>query len=262
MAPVLAAMDAIIVHTEPNRARLEVLYPEASGRVHVVPHAAWAPGARPSKEAARANLGIAGPGPIVLFFGAIRRNKGLGLLLEALKILSDDGGSCPRLLVAGRPDREGFGEYEETIRRLRIGDLVDRRPTFVAEQDVAKYYAACDVVALPYEPSFQAQSGILLDAYSHGRPVVVTDVGGVGTTVREDQTGEVIDERTPAVLAAAIRRVLNNPEQQAALVARLAHLQATKYSWGEMAKRTRAVYEVALQEFGKRAPSKVAGGAQ
>lgn len=255
MAPILRAMDAVIVHTEANRVRLEALYPEASGRVHVVPHAAWATSARLSKHEARADLGIAGPAPIVLFFGAIRRNKGLGLLLNALKLLSDSGGTCPRLVVAGRPDRDGFGEYEDLIRRLRIDYLVDRRLTFIAEQDVAKFYAACDVVALPYEPSFQAQSGILLDAYSYGRPVVVTDVGGVGMTVREDGTGEVLEERTPAALAAAISRVLDHPEQQAALASRLAYLQATKYSWGEMARRTMAVYEAALLGFAKRAPA-------
>jgi glycosyltransferase involved in cell wall biosynthesis len=257
LAPILDAMDAIIVHTEPNRSRLEALYPRVLGRVHVVPHAAWTPAGGVAKDAARVDLGIPASEHVVLFFGAIRRNKGLGLLLEAIKDLSDRGRVRPRLIVAGLPDRDGFDEYEEAICRLQIGDLVDRRLNFVPEKDVAKYYSACDVVALPYEASFQAQSGILLDAYSHERPVVVTDVGGVGATVREDGTGEVLTRRTPADLADAIERVLLYPERQLALGDRLRHLRATKYSWSEMATRTRAVYADARKAFAKRAQTDV-----
>ncbi|HAP77354.1 MAG TPA: hypothetical protein DCR14_14885 [Acidimicrobiaceae bacterium] len=139
--------------------------------------------------------------PTVLLFGSLRANKGIDDFLRALPLLTEPS---LRVVVAGGGERE----IESRLRahqamdprlELELGQVDDHRKWELFES------ASC--VVLPYT-SFHSQSGVLADAYSASRPLVVTDVGAIGPTVRDDQTGEVVPPSDPAALAAAIDKVL------------------------------------------------------
>jgi glycosyltransferase involved in cell wall biosynthesis len=133
-------------------------------------------------------LGIKKDDEVILFFGYIRKYKGLDILLKAFpKILEKLPNTF--LLVVGEfydnPD-----SYFKLIEELKIMERVKVINQFVPNEDVAKYYLASDVVVLPYRSA--TQSGILNVAYGFNKPVIVTNVGGLAEFVIEGKTGFVI----------------------------------------------------------------------
>jgi D-inositol-3-phosphate glycosyltransferase len=242
LSAIYDAMDALIVHSNANKRRLVELHPKLGQKVSVIPHGIWRAMAEVARGEALRELGVPTGRPVILFFGVIRRNKGLHLLLESLAHLRD-AEPAPLLLVAGQPSTvDGFAEYAARIRDLGLEGSVMTHLQRVPESRMPLYYAAADVVALPYEPTFQAQSGILVDAYAYGVPLVVTDVGGIGETVRGDDTGIVVERRDPAEFASALRRLLTDPGARAAAARRMRELAQGAYSWAAVGARTREIY--------------------
>jgi glycosyltransferase involved in cell wall biosynthesis len=133
-------------------------------------------------------LGIKKDDEVILFFGYIRKYKGLDILLKAFpKILEKLPNTF--LLVVGEfydnPD-----SYFKLIEELKIMERVKVINQFVPNEEVAKYFLASDVVVLPYRSA--TQSGILNVAYGFNKPVIVTNVGGLAEFVIEGKTGFVI----------------------------------------------------------------------
>jgi glycosyltransferase involved in cell wall biosynthesis len=113
----------------------------------------------------------AGQHDVVLFFGLVRPYKGLEILLEAAKHLSDERDFV--LVVAGEHYEER-GEYEAQITRLGIGDRVRLHDAYVPNEDVAGLFALADVCVLPYRHA--TGSGVANIAVSHDVPLVMSDL--------------------------------------------------------------------------------------
>lgn len=253
--PIYQSSDRLIVHSNTNMRRFVEIYPELVDKTVVIPHGAWVPTKRYSKEEARSRLGLPLNRQMILFFGSIRQNKGLGFLLEAIATLCkrflDD--TPPLLIVAGSlPVNESFEPYSQRIMELGIEEYVCAKIGFVPDEEVPYYFCASDVVALPYTDQFQAQSGVLMLAYGYGVPVVVTDVGSLGEIVREDGTGIVVSQRDPDILANALRSILGNPNMRTRAAQSMLRLSVEKYSWRAVAEKTVEVYEMALRQRGAR----------
>lgn len=253
--PIYRCSDKLIVHSITNKRRLVEIYPELLHKIVVIPHGVWLPTKRYSKEEARNRLGIPVNREVILFFGGIRQNKGLNLLLEAMAALCKtySDGPPPLLIVAGSlPVNESFEPYSQRIMELGIEECVCAKIGFVPDEEVPYYFCASDVVALPYTDQFQAHSGVLMLAYGYGVPVVVTDVGSLGETVREDGTGIVVSHRKPDILAEALRSLLGNPDMRTRAAQNMLRLSVEKYSWRAVAEKTVEVYEMALRQRGAR----------
>ncbi len=150
---------------------------------------------------ARSEFDLGQEEKVLLFFGYIRHYKGLDILMEALAILLRMDPTY-RLLVAGE-SYEDETQYVELIDKLGIKDQVRFRNEFIPNEKVSRYFEACDVVVLPYRSA--TQSGILNMAYGFEKPVVITDVGGLGEFVDKGKTGIVVDEPTPEAVAKGIQ---------------------------------------------------------
>ena len=152
--------------------------------------------ALPREEACKA-LGLEPGGRNLLFFGLIRKYKGLDLLIKAFGLLPDDY----HLIVAGEPYGD-FGEYQELIDanpgRGRIHCFIG----YVPDADVKKYFSAADLSVLPYRSA--TQSGVVAVSYNFGVPVVATDTGSLRRDVEGRGTGVIVDEPSPENLAGAI----------------------------------------------------------
>lgn len=152
-----------------------------------------------SQAAARQTVGLPDSAKLLLFFGFVRRYKGLDLLLRALpeirKKLPD-----VRVVVVGE-FYEPRAEYENLIRELNLADAVIIRDDYCPNELVGTYFAACDAVVLPYRSA--TQSGIIQVAYALETPVITTDVGGLGEVVIEGVTGFIVPpEDSPALVNA------------------------------------------------------------
>ena len=180
-----------------------------------------------SKEAARTQLGLPS-GPIILFFGFIRKYKGLDILLEAMQLLrASNAQVLPTLVVAG----EYYGgreEYEALIDRLGIQDLLEMRTSFISDSEVRYYLSAADFVIQPYRDA--TQSGVTPLAYHFEKPMLVTRVGGLPDLVPDGKVG-VVAEPTPEGVAAGIQKLYQEGEAHF-----LPYLQEEKkkYSWARL----------------------------
>lgn len=166
----------------------------------------------------------------LLFFGFIRKYKGLDLLLEAMADprLKDRN---VQLIIAG----EYYGDkefYEQIIREKGLQERMHLFTDFIPNDEVPLYFSAADVVVLPYRSA--TQSGITQVAYYFERPMIATRVGGLPEAVPEGNTG-LLCEPEPASIAAAIERFL----EPGSLPDVAVHLQAEKekYSWRNFASR-------------------------
>jgi glycosyltransferase involved in cell wall biosynthesis len=226
--------DGLFVHTE----RLAEDLARSLGRPHppitVVPHGIWTVRDRSGIPEMAGRLARRR----LLFFGSVRRNKGLHLLLDAL-------GEMPeyRLTIAGEPDERQYFEEEVLPRvgRLRAAgvqiELMDR---FVPDDEVGPLFAAHSAVVLPYTPEFVAQSGVVFLAIAHGVPVVASHAGGLRGVLEQFRIGTSFEDPSPACVAAAVRELHERPGHD--LEVGLAQA-ARRFSWDGAARATAEVYE-------------------
>jgi glycosyltransferase involved in cell wall biosynthesis len=189
-------------------------------------------GAIISKPEAREKLKIGTEELIVLFFGFIRKYKGLDILLDAMKILHEDP-KCQfsnlKLLIAGE-FYEDEKPYLEQINRLGISNNVILRSDFIPDGDVKYYLCAADAVIQPYRHA--TQSGVTPLAYYFEKPMIVTNVGGLPSLVPNEKAG-LVTEPTAESVANGIRRFYQLGENYF-----LPHLRSEKqkYSWSNLTK--------------------------
>jgi glycosyltransferase involved in cell wall biosynthesis len=158
-------------------------------------------GEKISKEEARRKLGINNEELIILFFGFIRKYKGLDILLDAMKLINTKHQtSNPKLLIAGEfyEDRKA---YDEQIETLGIKDNLILYTEYIPDNEVKNYLCAADVVIQPYRNA--TQSGVIPLAYHYEVPMIVTNVGGLPAMVPDNKVG-LVAEPTAASLAKKI----------------------------------------------------------
>jgi glycosyltransferase involved in cell wall biosynthesis len=218
-------VDYFIVQSRSVERNLQKFVPNA--RYAFVPHPVYNVFGRALPKAeARRRLGLADES-IVLFFGYVRRYKGLHLLLEAMpQILKH----IPvKLLIVGEfyEDEE---IYRKEIQKLGLADHVIVRSQYIPNDEVAFYFSACDVVVLPYISA--TQSGIVQIAYHFDKPVIATDVGGLAEVVIDSKTGFIVPPLDPARLSESIVQFYQE-EKESAFIKNVQQ-EKTKYSWDHM----------------------------
>jgi glycosyltransferase involved in cell wall biosynthesis len=160
---------------------------------------------------------------IILFFGFIRKYKGLDILLRAMAepAIKESG---IRLLVAGE-FYEDSNLYKQLIEELKIGDRLIIKTDFIPDGEVQYYLCAADAVIQPYRHA--TQSGVTPLAYHFEKPMIVSNVGSFAEQVLHEETG-LVTEPEPASLARAILRFYELGEEFF-----IPHLRTEKkkYSW-------------------------------
>lgn len=222
---------------EPHKPAIQVLHPLYDNF-----------GAPVSTEVARKHLHIAADEKVILFFGFIRKYKGLDILLEAMKLVKEkrelagaDGASGGiqkiKCLVAGE-FYDDDKAYREQIQRLGIEDVLLLHTDFIPDSEVKYYLCAADVVVQPYRSA--TQSGVTPLAYHFEKPMIVTNVGGLPSLVPDGKVG-LVCEPEPISLADTILRYFEIGQNHF-----LPGLQAEKekYSWHNLLN---AIFELTAQ---------------
>ncbi len=186
--------SSVIVLSVPSRAKLQEVFPAVATPVEVIDHGVFVMG-DPVAPPARGAL---------LAFGTIRRNK---CTLEAIGgvIAAHAAGADIRLLVAGEAHREDRAYADECLALARSAPgVVEMRIAFVDDADLPALIGACDALLMPYS-TFFSQSGVALLAASNARPVIATDVGGIGTLLDEGMPAiRIAGEPTAAAVEKAV----------------------------------------------------------
>lgn len=185
------------------------------------------------KAAARKHLGLKEDEHIALFFGFIRKYKGLDLLLEAMQFVKNDPRNI-KLMVAGE-FYEDEKEYNELISKSGIANSLIMRTQFIPDSEVKYYLCAADVVVQPYRNA--TQSGVTPLAYHFEVPMVVTNVGGLPSLVPHDKVG-LVCEPEPKAIAATISEYFDKGEQYFLPALRM---EKEKYSWHTLVETIEAI---------------------
>lgn len=184
-----------------------------------------------SKEEARNILNIRKEDKVMLFFGFVREYKGLKYLLEAMKEITGKVSGI-QLWVVGDfgSDRE---VYINKINDLHLQENIKIVEGYIADSEVEKYFAASNLVVLPYISA--TQSGIVQIAYGFQKPVLVTDVGGLPDVVTDHRTGYVVKSESGTAIADAICDYFNKNREEE-FTQNIA-LEAERFSWGAFVNR-------------------------
>jgi glycosyltransferase involved in cell wall biosynthesis len=191
--------DGYLVMSDSVERDLDRLKPGAPRRR--VPHPFYAQfdRGRYSRESARAALGLAGE--VVLFFGYVRRYKGLDTLLEAWPRVREHR---PATLVVAGEFYEDEAPYRALAERVGGEAAVRWMNRYIPDEQVEALFKAADLVVLPYRSG--TQSGVTHVAYAMEVPVLTTDVGGLAETVIPGETGLVVPAERPDALADGVVR--------------------------------------------------------
>ncbi|HVM45918.1 MAG TPA: glycosyltransferase, partial [Candidatus Thermoplasmatota archaeon] len=186
-------------------------------------------------------------GRIVLFLGSLKathRGKGLPVLMEAVRILRDEGREDVRLVVAA--DGEMEAEYMALAQRLGIRDVVIHAKG-VPRDEVALYFAGADVFALP-STWLEAFGLVLAEAMACGTPVVGSRIGGIPYVIGE--AGQLVAPGDAPALARALAAVLDDPELARELGKRGRARVEEMFRWDNTARIAHEAYERALARRG------------
>lgn len=235
---------AIIVHSEYMKNKLVQDFRIDREKISVISHGNfdhYTPGELMSKAEARASLNLSEVDNVALFFGFIREYKGLDLLLDAFEICIRKG-SPLKLIIAGAPRTLELGNcYRRRIEQISKDDSILFHPGFIPSEKVAAYFIACDVVILPYKEI--DHSGIVHLAYSFGRPLIATTVGDFSEVIEDGKSGYLLKENNADCLSDTLLGVFTNSASLEDMGNHARKLSETKYSWSEIAKKTRGLYE-------------------
>jgi len=219
-------VDYFILLSKKVKEDLLTLKPGA--KYKILPHPIYSNFGDPvQKDEARRKLGLTDKN-LILFFGFIRDYKGLDILLKSMAELKEEG---VKLIVAGEfyTDRD---KYLSLIDELNVKDNVYLFTDFIPTSDVKYYFSACNAVILPYKDA--TQSGIVQIAMNFRKPVIATNVGGLGEVIFENRTGFIVEKENPEALAAAIKKFFKENKEDE-FVNNL-EKEVEKYSWSKFVK--------------------------
>lgn len=165
----------------------------------------------------------------MLFFGLVRAYKGLDLLLDAFGKVKDQLTDV-QLIIAGEfyEDEE---KYRHQIFDLGLADRVIIRNEFVADAEVQNYFGAADLITQTYKSA--TQSGVTQVAFHFEKPMLVTNVGGLGEIVHHGKMGYAVEPNANAIAEALLDYYQNNRQADFTDYVRS---EKTKYEWKNMTK--------------------------
>jgi D-inositol-3-phosphate glycosyltransferase len=243
--------DRVIVHTVASKEELTSSFgvrPDKAKVVHQGPYPDFAgAAAQRSLDEARLLLGLPMRDRVILFFGQIKRVKGLDTLIRSFdKVL----GAWPnaRLVIAGPVWKDDYKVYADLIETLQLGDRVVTRLGYIPDDQVPAYFQAADVVALPYRKVYQ--SAVLFMAHSFARPVVATAVGGLAEVIQDGETGWLVSPEDEDALAAALCKVLADASAAERVGLRGRRWVLQHYSWSGIARQVADVYDALVRSRG------------
>lgn len=238
---VIGCSDAVLASCTVEAEQIAQLYDADPHRIEIVPpgvdHAFFSPGHRPQ---ARRALGLAGPGPMLLFVGRIQALKGLDVAVRALADVVATSPEAFLVVVGGPSGPEGGAEVARTralVDHLGLAGHVRMVPPAPHEL-LSTYYRAADVCLVPSRS--ESFGLVALEAAACGTPVVAAAVGGLRTLVDHGRTGFLVEGRDPADFAAHAAQLLLHPQLAAAMGRRAAE-RSLRYTWSGAASRLLAL---------------------
>ncbi len=226
----LKQADYLIFHAKSDEKIIKEMLPGIKSAINPHPTYNFFKVTGISKKEARNVLKIAQEAKVLLFFGFVREYKGLKYLLQAIPRISEEISALKLFIVGDFGTKENMLTYTSMIDKLQIGDYVEIRDGFIPVSEAEEYFAACDIVTLPYISA--TQSGVIQVAYGFDKPVLATNVGGLPDVVNHLQTGYVVEPKNAEAIAEAAIDFFDN--KKSAEFEDHVKEEAYRFSWERM----------------------------
>ena len=178
----------------------------------------------------------------LLFVGRFEERKGLLHLLKAYRRVRESGRECRLLIVGSGPQEREARRYVAT-RRLRDVEFLGR----VSDEDKARYFATADVFVSP-ATGRESFGIVLLEAMAAGAPIVCSDIHGYKGVVRRDEEALLVPPRDPDALAAAIRRLVDDPALRERMN-RSGRERAHQFGWQNITGKVEEYYRFVIRRL-------------
>lgn len=207
-------VDKIIVHNQISYKTLSnylLNYSNSNNllsKCNIIPHGSYI-GMLPdkiNKTDAKKKFGISENTFTFLFFGQIKRVKGLDILLQAYSNLLQKTDRSVKLIIAGKIWKDDESIYSKIIEENNLGPNLILDIKYIKDEEIVNYYSAADCIVLPYKKIFQ--SGVLLMAQSYGIPVIVSDLLGMTEIVTDQENGFVFKSESIDDLERVLEKVM------------------------------------------------------
>ncbi|MCE5338469.1 MAG: glycosyltransferase family 4 protein [Methanomicrobiaceae archaeon] len=218
-----------IIHTMEDKHNLLKEYNVSEEQTQVIPHGVYTFFTQYEKV-------IPVEQNTVLFFGTIGEYKGIRHLIEAVPLISKRIPDI-KIIIAGKGD---LSPYQSLIHACGKSSF-EIHNGFIPDETVAALFQRTTIVVLPYT-QMSGMSGVLNIAYAFGKPVVVSDVGGLGEAVEHGKTGLLVPPRDPQALADAIIQLLVDSDLRVTMEENV-KAKAEELSWDSIAKKTMEIYK-------------------
>ncbi len=222
--------DYVVVHNESTCAGLIAkMSVKNKKKISIIPHGNFLdlPG-KQNREEALGYFQLHPEKKYLLFFGMIKKSKGLVTLIEAMKDISPDA----ELIIAGRERDDSFANYKSMIGNLNLSGRIHSFPRYHTNEERNMLFSAAEAVVLPYRRVYQ--SGVLLMAMSLGVPVIASDLPSM-----REETGEVngiLFEPGNAVdLSAKINLLLTDRDKKNQIIKNAKAHVSKNHNWNEIA---------------------------
>lgn len=218
--------DLLLVHNKLSRDEL-LKYVDNAGKIVITPHGCYrVEGIVHEKKQ---------DPTVFLTLGVMRKNKGIDLLLEGASYLEKEYRSKCRILIVGSADKDNPIDYQATANALGVDGFVSIKQSFVSDTELAEYHKRAHFCVFPYLNIYG--SGALLMAYSHGVPVIVSDIPAFIEETENGSTGLLFNAGDASSMAEALREAIDMCDlEYGHYVEEVSELRDRKYSWNNSAK--------------------------
>jgi len=237
--------DKILTHNSFSKRIFDNYYTAPKYGVDIIPHGNYIPflNIQKDKNKSRDRLSIPKNRTVLLFFGIIKKVKGLEVLLESLNKVVDKNPNL-LLVIAGRTWQNDFSYYQKIIDKHSLSDYCLIHNKFIPHDEVKHYYAASDLVVLPYKRIYQ--SGVLMMSLSYEKAVLVSDLEPLTDLIKDNDTGFVFKSGDDYSLSSKLNNILSDKDNLEHIRKRGLELMKKKYDWFEIGKQTKKSYQSIL----------------
>tara|TARA_B100001989_G_scaffold61199_1_gene41033 strand:+ start:97 stop:1218 length:1122 start_codon:yes stop_codon:yes gene_type:complete len=186
------------------------------------------------KTRSKSKLGLSGK-KIILFFGLVRKYKGLEVLIKSNKYLMNKLKDY-QILICG----ESYADtkfYNKMINHYSISNEIKWINEFIPDDEVATYFSASDIVVLPYLSA--SQSGIIPLAYSYQKPVVASDIKGIKEMILDGKTGYLFEKNNSKMLSEKIEKFFTIKRDYSLDIEKFREY----FSWDEFSAKIQLLYK-------------------
>lgn len=238
-------IDEIIVHSDYAKQSLKKYFPDfAEEKIHIVPHgdSDFLFNQPIEKTGAKRKLNLPLDQKFVLFFGQIKKVKGLDVLLRAWAIVRDKIPNA-KLLVVGRPWKVEQELFDSIVKEKKLENDCILNYEYVDNEIIPYYFAASDIVVLPYREIYS--SGVMIRSLDYRSAIIASDLDTFKKIITDSENGVLFRNEDENDLAGKIIALIGDEEKMKRLRINAKKTADEKFSWSIIGKKVNDIYKLA-----------------